>query len=93
MAYEITYDEQNPNGLIDTTAGTFDAPDSVYEWLISPYYVIAEKDSYNDIAYGFSDDTNLPTDVDVYSLGQLSTGVYKAEVDSYPWDYTNMTFG
>ena len=68
-------------------------PDSVYEWLISPYYVIAEKDTYNEIAYGFSSDTYPLNDVDVYSLGELSTGVYKADVDSYSWDFTNMTFG
>ena len=91
MAYNKTYDEKNPDELTNTTAGTNDAPNSVIEWQwqILPSYVIAQKNSSNDVAYGFTH-TN---DVDVYSLGELSTGFYKADVDSFNWDYSNMTFG
>ena len=59
LPYDITYDEQNPTGLVNTTAGTYDAPGSVYEWQLLPYYVIAEKNTYDDIAYGFSADTGF----------------------------------
>ena len=50
MAYNKTYDEENPDGLTNTTAGTHDAPNSVIEWQsqLFPSYVIAQKNSFSN---------------------------------------------
>ena len=81
MAYNITQSEKDTGG---------DSPNSIYEWIGSPnVYVIKEKTTSADIAYGILDPTSnyLNSDSDVYSFGELSPGVYEVDVDDYQWNY------
>ena len=81
MAYNVTQSEGYTGE---------DAPDSIYEWQANPnVYVIKEKTTNADIAYGILDPTsnNLTTDKDVYSFGELAPGFYKVNVDDYRWNY------
>ena len=79
MAYALTQDEKN--GFYGV--GVYDAP---YTPQANPAYVLA----VDSAGYGAS---AFSGDIDVYSLGILSSGIYELDVSSYNWDWYTTSFG
>jgi len=80
MAYISTLDERYGGSYYSYYAGYNDAPAT----LNSSYYI--KQDS---LAYGTLTFNNFTLDQDVYSLGTLSTGYYKVDLNDQTWDYNN----
>ena len=84
MAYSNTVDERTAGGFYTYSAGYYDTSN-----LLNDLYVIAA----NDLAYGTLVDDYTTADIDVYSLGILSPGIYEVDVDDHTWDYFNYDTG
>ena len=82
MAYQYTVDERTAGGFYTYPAGDYDASN-----LLNTVFVIAE----NNLAYGTLVDDYTTADIDVYSLGTLSPGIYEVDVDDttdvFNYDY------
>ena len=84
MAYQYTVDERYAGEVFPYPAGYYDASN-----LLNTVFVIAE----NNIAYGTLVDDYITADIDVYSLGTLSPGIYEVDVDDTTWDVFNYDYG
>ena len=84
MAYTLTVDERYGGTFISRAAGYYDAPS-----ILNSIYVLKP----DDLAYGTLTYNNSILDQDVYSLGSLSTGYYKIDVNDQTWDFSNYDYG
>lgn len=84
MSYLTSLDERYGESSFSTPADTRDAPS-----YLNSYYVITQ----DGVAYGNLTDQYLSADVDIYSLGALSTGYYSVDVDETTWDYSSANLG
>ncbi|MDA8817387.1 cadherin domain-containing protein, partial [Planktomarina sp.] len=89
MAFSQNNDEKNFYGYT-FSSGQLDLRDTIYDNL-SYYGELAP----NAVAYGELTSVNgsLGTDVDLFSLGTLSTGSYRVDVDDYTWDWLDFDSG
>ncbi len=79
MSYVNTVDERYGGTYISSAAGYNDAPS-----ILNSIFVLKQ----DGFAYGTLTYNNSLLDQDVYSLGILSTGVYKVDVNDQKWDYS-----
>ena len=89
MAFSQNNDEKKFYGYT-FSSGQLDLRETIYDNL-SYYGELAP----NAVAYGELTSLNgsLGTDVDLFSLGTLSTGSYRVDVDDYTWDWLNFDSG
>ena len=89
MAYTSNNDEKEFYGST-FSAGQLDFQENIFDGL-SPYGELAP----NSTAYGelTSANASLYTDVDIFSLGTLSSGTYSIDVDDHTWDWSNYDYG
>ena len=83
MAYSSTFDERYFGTFISRNAGYYDAPS-----VLNAIYVLKQ----DSLAYGTLTYNNNIQDQDVYSLGILSTGYYKVDVNDQTWDFSNYDY-
>ena len=86
MPYTYTVDERYGNTVFSSSAGTRDVPN-----YLNQNYVIAE--GALNVAYGLLSDDYFTADIDTYSLGTLSQGIYRVSVQDVNWDYFYSEFG
>ena len=83
MPYTSTVDERYGGSFYSYTAGYYDASST----LNSVFVLKQDNLAYGTLSY------NNTLDQDVYSLGQLSTGKYKVDVNDQTWDWVNIDYG
>ena len=83
MAYTSTIDERYGGSFYSYTAGYYDAPS-----ILNSVFVLKP----DGLAYGTLTYQNT-LDQDVYSLGQLSAGKYKVDVNDQTWDFSSFDYG
>ena len=87
MAYSSILDEKYGGGLFAEPAGYFDVADSLYDIYKAKGQLVEDTIAYGELT---SANSLLLRDNDFYDFGNLSTGIYRVDVDDYTWDSSNI---